>query len=109
MSTSSTARKVCWTAGRMLRFPASSSVYFAEMVSGSGTRQSLCISPLYRNVFGGVCVKMFALRFRRELLADLIAERFSVDRLALELRARGFHHHSHLFQRIGAGFGDRIG
>src|SRR5580692_5419166 len=89
MSTSSGARKVWRTSGRMLRYSASSSVYFTAMVSGSGTALS--------GFSGG---------FFREALADFVTEQFAVNGFAFEFGARGFYHPAHLFQGIGAGFGN---
>ena len=50
----------------------------------------------------------FARGFFGEAVADFVAEQFAVNGFAFEFGARGFYDGAHLFQGIGAGFGDGV-
>src|ERR1700733_2664156 len=118
MSTSSGARKVWRTRGRMLRYSASSSVYFTAMVSGSGTgptwvtrrgrlrRAALRRDADRRRLRCCEIISGFSCGLFRQALANFVAEQFAVNGFAFEFGARGFYDVAHLFQGVRAGFSD---
>src|SRR5260370_25406303 len=93
MSASSASRNDCFTTGRTVTYPASSSVKRTAMVSGSGMQNEGC---------------EFSAHFR-ETVAHAIAEHFAVNGLAFQSRLSCLHDGAHLLDRSRGGFGDCFG
>src|ERR1700732_3236885 len=93
MSASSLSRNVCFTTGRTVTYPASSSVKRIAMVSGSGMPNE--------------CSE-FSAQFRKTF-THTVTQHSAVNRLAFQRRLGAFHHRAHLLDQIRAGFSNRLG